>query len=66
METLLKMIRDSIPVSVLMHILIALSYLSKDNFSKQIEECQFVDRISQFVEYYSQIKTTGFINNNSR
>ena len=42
-----------------MHLLIALSYLSKDNFSRQIEECGFVDKISEFVEFYSQIKTTG-------
>eukprot|EP01017_Pseudomicrothorax_dubius_P004052 TRINITY_DN1072_c0_g2_i4.p1 TRINITY_DN1072_c0_g2~~TRINITY_DN1072_c0_g2_i4.p1 ORF type:complete len:471 (-),score=150.25 TRINITY_DN1072_c0_g2_i4:91-1503(-) len=56
-ETLLKLMRENIPVSVLMHILICLSYLSKDNFSSQIEECQFVDRISDFVEYYSQINT---------
>jgi len=32
--------------------------LSKDNFSRQIEECGFVDKISEFVEFYSQIKTT--------
>jgi hypothetical protein len=42
-----------------MHLLIGLSYLSKDNFSRQIEECGFVDKISEFVEFYSQIKTTG-------
>lgn len=58
MESLLKLIREQIPVSVLMHILIALSYLSKDNFGRQIEKCRFVDRISEFVEYYSQIRTT--------
>ena len=40
-----------------MHILICLSYLSKENFSKQMEECRFVDRISEFVEYYSVINT---------
>ena len=59
MSTLLWLIRENIPVSVLMHILIALSYLSKDNFSRQIEECNFVDRISEFVEHYSKIRTTG-------
>jgi len=57
MESLLRLIRENIPVSVLMHLLIALSYLSKENFSQQIEECQFVDRISEFVESYSQINT---------
>lgn len=33
METLLKFVRENIPVSVLMHILICLSYLSKEVFS---------------------------------
>jgi len=34
MEQFLKFIREkAIPVSVLMHILICLSYLSKENFS---------------------------------
>ncbi|KAM3135807.1 hypothetical protein pb186bvf_012060 [Paramecium bursaria] len=57
MEQLLKFIREQIQVSVLMHILICLSYMSKDNFSHQMEECRFVDRISEFVEYYSVINT---------
>lgn len=59
MESLLKFIRENIPVSVLMHLLICLSYLSKENFSQQIEHCNFVDRISEFVEQYSQINTSG-------
>lgn len=59
MEQLLKFIRENIQVSVLMHTLIALSYLSKENFQHQMEECNFVDRISEFVEYYSQINTAG-------
>lgn len=50
--------RDPIQVSVLMHILICLSYLSKEEYFKvQKEKCKFVDRISDFVEYYSQINT---------
>jgi len=59
MEQLLKFIRENIQVSVLMHILICLSYLSKENFQHQMEECNFVDRISEFVEFYSQINTAG-------
>lgn len=61
MENLLKLVKENIPVSVLMHLLICLSYLSKENFSQQIETCNFVDRISEFVEHYSQINTAGFI-----
>lgn len=65
MENLLKLIRENIPVSVLMHLLICLSYLSKENFSQQIEACNFVDRISDFVEHYSQINTAGSIIKNN-
>ena len=54
MQRLLTLIRESIPTSVLMHILISLSYLSKERFSPQVEQCQFVDKISDFVEYFSQ------------
>lgn len=54
MERLLTLIREAIPTSVLMHVLISLSYLSKERFSHQVEECQFVDKISDFVEYFSQ------------
>jgi hypothetical protein len=57
MESLLKFIRENIPVSVLMHILIALSYMSKENFQPHIEKTNFVDRISEFVVIYSQINT---------
>lgn len=58
LESLLGLIRSSIPVSVLMHILIAISYLSKDNFQDILSEAKFVERISKFVEHYSQINTT--------
>jgi len=49
--------RQKIPVSVLMHILICLSYMSKEDFQVQMEKCKFVERISEFVEDYSQINT---------
>lgn len=41
------------PTSVLIHCLICLSYLSKERFSTSIDNCNFVDRISQFVEMFS-------------
>jgi len=59
MESMLQLMNQNIPASVLMHILICLSYLAKENFTHQIEECQFVDRISEFVEQYSQRNTAG-------
>ena len=54
MTGLLKVIKEPIPTSVLMHLLITLSYLNKEKFQKQSEECKFVDTISEFVEYYSK------------
>ena len=53
MTRLLNLLKESIPTSVLIHLLICLSYLSKERFSQILEECQFVERISDFVEWYS-------------
>ena len=39
MVKLLKSLKEPIPTSVLMHLLISLSYLNKEKFSKQAEEC---------------------------
>lgn len=55
MIKLLKVLKDPIPTSVLMHFLIGLSYLNKEKFAKVGEECGFADQISEFVEYYSKI-----------
>ena len=60
--SLLTLLKAKIPVSVLMHVLIAISYVSKENFSPILEELKFVDKISKFVETYSQINTVGKIN----
>jgi hypothetical protein len=49
------MLKDKIPTSVLMHLLICLSYLKRDRFTSVCEDCHFVDRISEFVEYYSKL-----------
>lgn len=61
MKSLLSLLKENIATSVLMHVLICLSYLSKERFSSIIEECQFVEKISDFVEYYSQLNVTGKI-----
>lgn len=53
------MIKENIPTSVLMHILICLSYLSKERFSAIKDECRFYDRITEFVEYYSNIRASN-------
>lgn len=58
LETVLKIIKDKVPTSVLMHLLICLSYLSKESFSECWEAVGFFDKISEFVEWYSKIPTT--------
>jgi len=58
MQKLLRLLRESMPVSVIMHVLICLSYLTKECFSPQVEQCQFVEKISDFVEYFSQANVT--------
>ena len=58
LEMMLKLIKDKIPTSVLMHLLICLSYLSKDAFLECCDAVGFFDKISEFVEWYSRIPTT--------
>jgi hypothetical protein len=52
---LLKMLREKIPTSVLMHLLICLSYLKKDRFREVGEDARFEENIQSFVEYYSRL-----------
>lgn len=62
------MLKDAatIPTSVLMHILICLSYLSKERFSQALDETHFVDKISDFVELYSQLNPQAAVNSSSQ
>jgi hypothetical protein len=55
MNSLLGILKDAavVPTSVLMHVLICLSYLSKERFTQTLEDTHFVDKISDFVELYS-------------
>lgn len=46
MDSILKFIREPMEVSVLMHLLITLSYLCKDKFKRQMEEVNIVKRIN--------------------
>jgi hypothetical protein len=57
MNGLLGLLREAkvVPTSVLMHVLICLSYLSKERFTQTLEDTHFVDKISDFVELYSQL-----------
>lgn len=41
-----------------MHMLICLSYLSKENFKPICDDLHFFDKISEFVEWYSKVPTT--------
>lgn len=56
MVRVLRLLKAKIPTSVLMHLLICLSYLNKERFQVQAEACGFEDAISEFVEYYSKIQ----------
>ena len=55
MVKLLRLLKEKVPTSVLMHMLICLSYLNKEKFSVQADQCGFADHISEFVEYYSKV-----------
>ena len=49
--------QEKMPPSVMMHVLICLSYIIKSPTLKnyvETPECQFTERISQFVEYFSK------------
>lgn len=52
---MINLIKETVPTSVLMHLLICLSYLSKDQFKEICEEQNFFDKISEFVEWYSKV-----------
>ena len=52
MDSILKFIREPMEVSVLMHLLITLSYLCRDKFKKQMEEINIVKRINEFIVFY--------------
>ena len=43
-----------LPTSTIIHLLICLSYLSKERFQEAKEACRFVDKIQNFVERFSQ------------
>lgn len=57
MNGLLLLLKEpqQIATSVLLHVLICLSYLSKERFAQALEDTHFVDKISDFVEVYSQM-----------
>ena len=57
METFLNMIQSKIPNSVLMHFLICLKFLGKDQFKSVKDECKFNEKIKDFIDYYSKIPT---------
>ena len=48
--------KKNLPTSVLMHLLICLSYLNKDKFQELAEskQCMFSERVAAFVEEYSK------------
>lgn len=53
LSRLIGLLKQNIPTSVLIHLLICLSYLSKERFGQVLEEVHFVEKISDFVEWYT-------------
>ena len=47
---------SALPASSIIHCLICLSYLSKERLSGAMDATNFIDRISQFVEQFSQLQ----------
>ena len=58
-ETFLSMIKEKIPTNVLMHLLVCLSFMSKDKFGGLRDECKLFDRINEFKEYYKDTRVTS-------
>ena len=57
-ESVLKVIKEppeKVEVSVLMHLLITLSYLCRDKFRKQLEETHLQRKIREFIEFYQSM-----------
>ena len=44
----------TLPTSTIIHLLISLSYLSKERFQASIDASGFVDKVQAFVEHFSQ------------
>ena len=55
LKVMLDLIKKKVPTSVLMHLLICLSYLSKEQYKPICDTMGFFDKISEFVEWYSKI-----------
>jgi hypothetical protein len=54
-DSIIKIIKEppeKIEVSVLMHLLITLSYLCRDRFKRQLEETHVQRRIGEFIDFY--------------
>jgi hypothetical protein len=56
MDSLLGFLKQDFPVSVLSSILISLSYLSKERFNEIKKQCGFVERVTEFFEYFKKLK----------
>ena len=59
LRRLLALLKQPVSTSVLIHLLICLSYLSKERFGQSLEDVGFVDRISEFVEWFTARNATS-------
>jgi hypothetical protein len=65
MRRLLALLKQPVSTSVLVHLLICLSYLSKERFAACLEDVSFVERISDFVEWFTARHAHELVNANT-
>ncbi len=58
-ETFFSLIKEKIPSSALMNILVCLKYLGKERFKNQKDECKFNNKIEEFKDYFKRSKTNS-------
>jgi hypothetical protein len=58
MDALLGFLKEEIAASVLSHILISLSYLSRDSFSDIKTQCKFSEKLQEFLEFYKKVQVS--------
>jgi hypothetical protein len=69
MQSFLSLLVDceNLNISLLTHVLISLSYLSKDRFKPIKEQCKFNEKLGEFTENIKKMKTSKlFFNEDER
>ena len=58
-ETFFSLIKEKIPSSALMNILVCLKYLGKERFKNQKDECKFNNKTEEFKDYFKRSKANS-------